>query len=241
MVRLSPAKICIAAALTLGLAGGFAARPAWHWLKGFGINRGDVANFVLIDHTGESHELYGYAGQKGIVIVSQGNGCPIVRKYTGTLKELKSAFESRGIRFLMLNANLQDTRLSVANEVLSYDMSLPILMDPSQTVARDLGFTRTSETILIDTETWRIVYRGGIDDRMFYGGQKQQASVAGLSDAIEDLLHGRPVRRPEMPALGCAIAYSKASLSEHSRDIAPIVSAPGPAMNGCNGKLICQP
>ena len=45
----------------------------------FALSPGDtVDNFRLLDHTGESHELYYLSDMKAVVLMAQGNGCDAV-------------------------------------------------------------------------------------------------------------------------------------------------------------------
>ena len=44
--------------------------PAAHTLR--------VENFLLLDQTGRAHELYYYSDASAVVIMVQGNGCPVV-------------------------------------------------------------------------------------------------------------------------------------------------------------------
>src|SRR5688500_19835087 len=56
--------------LTLGFA-----LQCWAVLPG-----SKVPDFKLTDHRGQAHRLYDLTGEKAIVIMIQGNGCPIVRQ-----------------------------------------------------------------------------------------------------------------------------------------------------------------
>ncbi len=38
-----------------------------------------VGDFALLDHQGAFHQLSRYADQKAVVLMVQGNGCPIAR------------------------------------------------------------------------------------------------------------------------------------------------------------------
>src|SRR5262245_62087023 len=76
-----------------------------------------VGNFALIDHRGEFHELYYHEKDpetRALVLVVQGNGCPIVRQWIPELNRLAEAYGPRGVRFWMINANPQDSREDVA-------------------------------------------------------------------------------------------------------------------------------
>ena len=45
------------------------------------LNPGDrVDNFRLVDAAGKAHELYYLSDMKAVVLMVQGNGCPIVRQ-----------------------------------------------------------------------------------------------------------------------------------------------------------------
>ena len=88
-----------------------------------------VDNFVLLDHKGGGHELFYDKSAKAIVIMIQGNGCPIVRNAWPTFSDIRDRYEQKGVKFLMLNANLQDDRDSIAAEAEMFGFDLPILGD----------------------------------------------------------------------------------------------------------------
>ena len=139
---------------------------------------GPVQDFALLDHQGAFRHLYYYAkdpATKAIVLFVQGNGCPLVRKRVPELKRLRDAYAGRGVLFWMINANAQDTRGEVAKEAAEFGIDLPILLDPTQLAAQALKITRTGEAIVIEPNSWRVRYRGAIDDRLSYETQKPEA------------------------------------------------------------------
>ena len=104
----------------------------------FALQPGDVVeDFRLIDEQGNSHQLSYLSDKKVIVIMTQGNGCQIVRSTVPTLKSIRDKYESQGVEFLMMNSNLQDTRESVAKESTDFDYQIPIMMDNSQLIEED--------------------------------------------------------------------------------------------------------
>ena len=184
-----------------------------------------VGNFALLDQAGEFHELYYYSDFKALVLFSHGLGCPIVRNQAPALNQLQSEFEARGVKFLGINANLQDDRGPIAREAADLNIGFPILVDESQHVARSLGIERTAEAILIETASWRVAYRGPIDDRLDYGVQRTGAEQAFLKSAIESLLAGRMISDPMVESPGCLIrfrALESADLS-FSNSVVPIL------------------
>src|SRR5271154_4987280 len=78
---------------------------------------GHVADFTLKDQTGAAHQLYALSGKKAVVIMTQSNGCPIVRLAVPALREIRERYRSQDVEFLLLNPTLQDSAESVAHEV----------------------------------------------------------------------------------------------------------------------------
>src|SRR6185369_15679255 len=93
-----------------------------------------VDDFRLLDHLGKSHELYRYADSKAIVVIGQGNGCPIIERSIPTIKTLRDRYSARGAEFFFINANAQDSRANVVKEASDFGVNIPILLDETQLV-----------------------------------------------------------------------------------------------------------
>ena len=52
-----------------------------------------VDNFVLLDQDGKAHDLYYNQDAAAIVVMIQGNGCPIVRNAWSDFKAVRDEFE----------------------------------------------------------------------------------------------------------------------------------------------------
>lgn len=165
-----------------------------------------VDNFKLLDHRGKSHELHSLSNAKAVVIMVQGNGCPIVRQALPALAEVRGKYRSEGVEFLLLNSNLQDTRELVAREADEFSIDFPVLLDRSQHIGEALGVVRTSEVFVIDPKDWRLKYRGPMDDRLSYERQRP-ARHHYLTDALDALLAGKPVQTPYADGVGCLINF----------------------------------
>jgi len=187
-----------------------------------------IENFMLSDTDYMGHEIYRMTDAKAIVIVTTGNGCPIARNLTPHLKVLQARYGAQGVKFLLLNSNLQDGRDAVAAEKADFGIDIPILMDRHQLVGEQLGATRTAEFFVIDPKTWKIAYRGPMDDRMDYGTQKAVADHPWASDAIEAVLAGRPAAAATRKSPGCLIDFPErakvaATRISYVKDVAPIL------------------
>ena len=188
-----------------------------------------VDNFVLLDQTGKAHELYYNSDASAIVIMIQGNGCPIVRNAWSDFKTVRDEYQTKGVDFYMLNANPQDDRSDLAIEATEFGYDVPILKDETQLIAASLGVTRTAEVLVIDPSTWEIAYRGPLNDRLGYGGQRAEASEHYLKDALDAVKSGAAISKPTRAAKGCVVnlkgAGNKADHAKisYSETIAPIL------------------
>jgi peroxiredoxin len=167
-----------------------------------------VENFQLGDQRGQSHALYDLANKKAVVIMVQGNGCPIVRQALPSLAEVRAKYREQGVEFLLLNSNLQDKRELVAKEATDFKIDFPILVDESQRVGAALGVVRTSEVFVIDPKNWQLAYRGPMDDRLSYERQRP-AQHHYLTDALDALVAGHPVKTPKADGVGCLVNIPK--------------------------------
>lgn len=184
-----------------------------------------AANFRLNDHQDRSWELHTLADAPAVVLYIQGNGCPIVRQSMPALKRLSDEFAPRGVAFLMINANTQDSRADVREEAADFEIPWPVLMDPTQRVTLGLGVKRTAETIVLrPADGWRIAYRGALDDRFDYGAQRDQATREYVREALEALLVGEPVATPKTDTKGCLINFIQPETVSYARDVAPILA-----------------
>jgi peroxiredoxin/mono/diheme cytochrome c family protein len=193
----------------------------WLAAPALALAPGDVVdNFRLLDQNGKSHELYYSSDMKAVVIMVQGNGCPIVRQALPALQEIRDKYQAQGVEFLLLNSNLQDKRDAVAAEAREFSIDFPILLDESQLIGESLGVVRTSEVFVINPKGWKLAYRGPLDDRLSYEKQRPAASKHYLTDALDDMLAGQPVRVPKADGVGCLVNFperGKKAAAEHAK------------------------
>jgi len=175
-------------------------------LPAFAVAPGDtVENFTLKDQNGETHELYELEDAEAVAIMIQGNGCPIVRNAMITYRKLRDEYESKGVKFLLLNSNLQDNTKSIKKEADEFGMDIPILVDESQDVGRYFGVYRTGEVFVIDPENWELKYRGALDDRLGYETQKFKADESYVHEVIKSVLANEPIEVAKTDAKGCLV------------------------------------
>jgi peroxiredoxin len=167
---------------------------------------GHVADFTLTDQTGAAHRLYSLASKKAVVIMTQSNGCPIVRLAVPALRGIRDRYSAQNVEFLLLNPTLQDTPEAVVREDAEFGFGMPILLDRTQKIGESWGVDRTAEVFVIDPKTWTLKYHGPIDDRLNYETQ-QPVHHAYLTDALDSLLAEKPVAVTSVVSPGCLINF----------------------------------
>jgi peroxiredoxin len=188
-----------------------------------------VDDFQLLDHTGTAHRLFYYNDAPAIVVMTQGNGCPIVRNAVPAYRDVRDVYEKQGVKFFLLNSNLQDNQTTIAKEVADFGFDIPVLVDVNQLVGESLNVTRTAEVFVINPKSRKVVYHGPVDDRLTYQNQKAQAEFAYLSDALDAVIAGESVKISQVDAPGCIVNFPERDKKEmhasisYKDTIAPIL------------------
>jgi mono/diheme cytochrome c family protein len=182
-----------------------------------------VEDFALLDHQGRYHQLTALADVPVVVLYSFATGCPIARQDVATLTRLAHSTAGTA-RILLLDPVVSDDRAAVAKEATDLGTTLPVLLDPAQLIARDLGITRTGEALVITTRDWKIVWRGPVDDRLDYGTQKPSATRNFLDEAITAAAAGTPAPTGTPAAKGCRITYETPPVADYATRIAPLLT-----------------
>lgn len=187
-----------------------------------------ASNFRLIDHLGKSRELSYHWTDTNVaafVLVFTANGCSAVRDFLPALNALRSQFEPQRVRFWMIDSQPQETRSNIVSEAAALGLTLPVLHDRAQFVARAYRATTAPEAMIVSCgeSDWVIVYRGAIDDR------KDTNTVATtqhyLADALtQHLANGTVTPRITQPN-GCALSLPTQPPVSYATDIAPLLQA----------------
>jgi len=167
-----------------------------------------IAGFTLTDCRGKTHALADFADKDAVVIAFLGNECPLCRQYGPRLEQLAQQFAERGVAFIGINSNQQDTPSEVAAYARSCGITFLLLKDPGNLVADQITAQRVPEVFLLDKER-KVRYRGRIDDQFGLGTGSGYARPIvrnrDLVTALEELLAGKPVTCSATDAPGCLI------------------------------------
>lgn len=175
--------------------------------RGGEANRGQpgftVEPFQLKDTAGASWSL-AEPKAKATVVLFMGTSCPINNALVPKLAELQAKYEKKGVRFVGINSNCQESPKEVAEHAKEYKLPFPVLKDAGNVIADQFAAERTPEVFVLDSNQV-IRYRGRVDDQFGIGFKRPKENRADLSLALDELLAGKPVTVPQTPVAGCLI------------------------------------
>src|SRR5450755_2719357 len=128
------------------------------------------------------------------VVVFTCNHCPYALAWHERIADAARDYAERSPR---------DSYEAMAHRVAAEDWPMPYLHDASQEVARSYGAKTTPDVFVLDAAR-RLRYRGAPDAA--YGYPDQRASW--LRDALDAVLSGTGLARPETKPVGCSIKWS---------------------------------
>ncbi len=170
---------------------------------------GDLApEFELPDTDGMPVALAGGAAPATVVVFTC-NHCPYALAWHERLDEVARDYAEQGVRFLAINPNdaeryPRDSLDAMRARVARGEFSTPYLRDDTQEVARAWGAKVTPDVFVLDSDL-RVAYRGAPDAD--HGDDSLRAGW--LRAALDDVLAGRPVARPETRPVGCSVKWRR--------------------------------
>jgi len=144
---------------------------------------------------------------KAVVVVFLGTECVLNNQFLPVLIELHQEYNSKGIAFVGINANSQDSRESVAGHARRNAIPFPVVKDAGNKVADQLGARRTPEAFVVDSSSI-IRYQGRIDDQFGIGYSRAgKPTRRDLAAALDEVLAGKAVSVVRTEVSGCCIGH----------------------------------
>jgi peroxiredoxin len=164
--------------------------------------------FALPATDGRTYRLADFKDAKILVVFFTCNHCPYVTGSDETTRQTALRFQPKGVRFVGINANSQNTYAEdsfplMVERMKQHGFPWVYLHDESQDVARAYGAMRTPHFYVFDAAR-KLIYTGrGVDN------PKDSSKVTrnDLADALEDAVAGRPIRTPKTNPLGCNVKW----------------------------------
>ena len=157
------------------------------------------------DIDGRSMAPFQPAGKATVLLFIQ-TDCPISNSYAPEIQRICKAYESRGVGCSLAYEDVRVEAAAVRKHLKDFSYSaIPATIDSSRTLADRAKATITPAAVVVDA-SGAVRYRGRIDN--FYaslGKPRQHVTEHDLIDALDAILAGKPVPKPETEALGCFI------------------------------------
>ena len=163
-----------------------------------------VENFSLRDFRGKQHSLGDYNDSKIVVVAFLGTECPLAKLYGPRLQKLSDTYRTKGVTFLGINSNSQDSITELAVYARRHRLSFPQLKDVGNKIADQFSAKRTPEVFVLDDRR-AVRYWGRIDDQYGIGYIRDEPKRNDLATAIDEMLAGKPVRIAQTESVGCHI------------------------------------
>ena len=163
-----------------------------------------IENFTLNDYRGKEWSLDDFKSNSLIVVVFLGTECPLAKLYSPRLANLHGRYEPRGVGFIGINSNRQDSITEIAAHARLHNIEFPVLKDLGNAIADRFGAGRTPEVFVLDRQR-AIRYQGRIDDQYGIGYIRDEPQRQDLALALDQLLAGQRVEVPVAPSIGCHI------------------------------------
>lgn len=145
--------------------------------------------------------IYGDKTQKATVVVFTSARCPCANDYSDRLRDMAQAFGSRGVRFVSVYANQDETLADISAHAKTSRLPFVALKDDRAQAADHFKAHVTPEAFVLD-RTGVLRYHGRIDSSR----DAAQATSHELRDTLAALTDGKGGSVPaETHAFGCAI------------------------------------
>jgi len=191
-----------------------------------------IADFTLKDVHGQPRALADFADGQLVVVAFMGTECPLARLYAPRLQQLAAEYRERGVAFVAVDSNDQDSLTEMAAFAKEHDWQFGFWKDRDQAVADRFSVARNPAVFVLDRQ--RVVrYEGRIDDQYGLGSSsgyaRPEVKRRDLAIALDELLAGKEVSQPTTPTTGCLIGRRPRSAPSgdvtYTRHIAPLLQA----------------
>ncbi len=161
------------------------------------------ADFSVSNLDGATEQFSELRGPARVAVVGFiSTKCPVSQAYLARIERLYREFSAKGVAFLLLNANDNETVQEIRRQHENF--KFPVYKDYHNRAA-DLFEAQTTPEMFVLDRTGAIRYHGAIDDATNEARVKNHA----LRNAVEALLAGKQPPVTELKAFGCVLKRVK--------------------------------
>ena len=159
-------------------------------------------DFQLTTVDGKPFSLSSAArSHKAVALIFISTQCPYSNAYNDRMRDMASAYASKGVLFVGINSNKTEDAAAVLSHAKEHGHTFPIMKDPQNKVADSYDARHTPTVYVVDSQG-KVRYEGRIDENY-----EDPAGVTSpdLRNALDSLLAGKPVAKTVTKAFGCSI------------------------------------
>ena len=157
-------------------------------------------DFTLTDYEGNKHSLSDYTESKAIVIMFIATKCPVSNDYNSRMEKVFNDYKNKEVTFLGINSNKSEDISEIRNHAKDNELTFTILKDEKNIIADKFEASYTPEIFVLSND-FELLYHGRIDDSR----RESEVKTTDLRNALDDILSGKSVSKPETKAFGCTI------------------------------------
>ena len=140
---------------------------------------------------------------KPAVVIFFSTRCPISSAFNYRRNVLYNEFKDR-VNFIIVNSNANESLEEIRNYARAMEFDSPVYRDDNNVMADRFGAQVTTDTFLFDS-LGVLRYHGYLED----SPNATRAKVPALRLAIQAVLAGQPVAKPETKSFGCSIRRAR--------------------------------
>jgi hypothetical protein len=159
----------------------------------------------LTDLSGQSRPIHVGHEVRAIALVTLSVDCPLSNKVLPELRRLEERFGQRGIRFVHLYPNTDESADAVKAHRTEFGIPAIAYRDPAGEWVRRFGLDVTPQALVV-TPAGELVYRGRIHDQFLsLGTGKPAATRHDLEEALAQFDRNGEAAGVTTKAIGCRI------------------------------------
>lgn len=166
-------------------------------------------DFCLAATDGCVYTLDDFKKSPYLVIFFTCNHCPYVTGSDEVTRKTAEKFSNPGVQFVGINSNsesivAEDSFRHMVERMHQHHFPWIYLYDPTQKIAQAYGALRTPHFYVFNTDR-KLVYCGrGVDSPR----DTSKMQVNDLENALEQLVHNKPITTPLLNPIGCNIKWA---------------------------------
>lgn len=145
------------------------------------------------------------SGSLATVLIFITTDCPIANSYVPEINRIYTQFKQEKIACFVVYSDRSIPLKSVRKHAKEFGYLCPAVRDDKHVLIDLVKATVTPEAAILSPEG-KLLYRGRIDDRYLdFGKKRTHPTTRDLYDALDAVVHGKPVAVPVTKAIGCFI------------------------------------